>query len=885
LSDKAAAAPSEITRRIAFPIEMILRRSRGRASGPPLLLALCFVAAAVGCGRTELFGARAHCNPGDTVCQQMTGSAGSGGQSGFAGSTGMAGHTGMAGQTGMAGHAGQTGMAGHTGIGGQTGMAGSTGAAGMAGFGGTGGMAGGPVTCQQMRENCTNNKDDNCNGLVDCADPGCFGDKACSKPGQEICNNGLDDDGNGLIDCADPACKGSISCRPAMGVEICNNGIDDNGDGLVDCADPQCTTFPGCLTLNCSPDVDFGTLAAHGSSVTKSIDTTGSTRSFVTCATPGGTARVARFTLTQTADVRLDFSQATGTAHVVSLFRAGASQTCDRNPVTCVNAGDMPTDTQTFSGLQAGTYWLIVQSYPMTQGATTVTLSTGNMSMPEICNNGIDDDGNGLVDCQDQACVNAPNCVAFECKPDATIGALVVGDPAKSVRVDLTRAPDRYRPLCAGKTPGGDAAISLTLAQAGGIEIAFMQTGHTIFSLFKQGAAGTACDNSDNQVGCSPEDDPGGAVAFSDLPAGQYVLIFKATSASSSGMADPGVLNLRISAFQNRKQEICNNGIDDDGNGLIDCQDPACFGIGGCAAPACTPDQDLGAISWGTMKSAMVDTRGAPDLYQTSCGKGNGKERVLRLELTQPMALGVDCTQTGSNVIALSQQLAPLDTCDAHELGCADPAVLPFGCGYSIPDLQPGTYNVIIQAFQAGSEGTVSITFTGMQEIVREICDNGIDDDMDGFTDCADRKCVTSPHCEMFACRPDDDFGLLPLDGSVKTVVVQTMGAGDNETHTMCVSAPGGQDADVDFQLPATADVTLQWAQIGNHDFALYSDDGKLLSCEGGTSFACVSSGGAVTGATTFSALPAGSYHLVIDADKPGAEGGVAVRLSGKASP
>lgn len=29
--------------------------------------------------------------------------------------------------------------------------------------------------------------------------------------------------------------------------------------------------------------------------------------------------------------------------------------------------------------------------------------------------------------------------------------------------------------------------------------------------------------------------------------------------------------------------EICNNGIDDDGNGLIDCADPACFGFSGCA--------------------------------------------------------------------------------------------------------------------------------------------------------------------------------------------------------------------------------------------------------------------------------------------------------------
>ena len=121
---------------------------------------------------------------------------------------------------------------------------------------------------------------------------------------------------------------------------------------------------------------------------------------------------------------------------------------------------------------------------------------------------------------------------------------------------------------------------------------------------------------------------------------------------------------------------------------------------------------------------------------------------------------------------------------------------------------KPSQYDVIIADFQSGTEGTVAITFSGMQEIIREICDNGIEDDMDGFTDCADRKCVTSPLCEKFACHVDKDVGLLPLDGSVLSAVIQTASAGDKETHTSCVKARGGQDGDVDFQVPASADVT-----------------------------------------------------------------------------
>jgi hypothetical protein len=85
--------------------------------------------------------------------------------------------------------------------------------------------------------------------------------------------------------------------------------------------------------------------------------------------------------------------------------------------------------------------------------------------------------------------------------------------------------------------------------------------------------------------------------------------------------------------------------------------------------------------------------------------------------------------------------------------------------------------------------------------------------------------------------------------------------------------------------LAEAADVTLEWAQVGNHDFALYDDEGTLLSCEGGKSFGCLSSRGQATGSTVFQALPQGSYHLVIDADKLGAEGVVAIQLSGKLSP
>jgi len=65
----------------------------------------------------------------------------------------------------------------------------------------------------------------------------------------EICNNGLDDDGDGLLDCIDPDCSGSNFCSDAD-----NDGVsdffdlDDDNDGILDTV--ECTTLGPELIVN-----------------------------------------------------------------------------------------------------------------------------------------------------------------------------------------------------------------------------------------------------------------------------------------------------------------------------------------------------------------------------------------------------------------------------------------------------------------------------------------------------------------------------------------------------------------------------------------------------------------------------------------------------------
>ena len=108
--------------------------------------------------------------------------------------------------------------------------------------------------------------------------------------------------------------------------------------------------------------------------------------------------------------------------------------------------------------------------------------------------------------------------------------------------------------------------------------------------------------------------------------------------------------------------------------------------------------------------------------------------------------------------------------------------------------------------------------------------------------------------------------------------------ADDDQTRTTGASATGGQDADVDFRLPAKADLTLEWAQVGDHAFALYGDQGALFACDAGSALSCVSTMGMATGSVVFPGLPPGRYHLVVDADRPGKEGGVALQLTAVAA-
>jgi DNA-binding beta-propeller fold protein YncE/mono/diheme cytochrome c family protein len=80
--------------------------------------------------------------------------------------------------------------------------------------------------------------DEDLDGVLDAdeRDAGTQPSNPGSLPG--ACNDGIDNDGDGLIDLADPGCRNS-----EWNIENpqCNDGVNNDADGLVDLADPHCT--------------------------------------------------------------------------------------------------------------------------------------------------------------------------------------------------------------------------------------------------------------------------------------------------------------------------------------------------------------------------------------------------------------------------------------------------------------------------------------------------------------------------------------------------------------------------------------------------------------------------------------------------------------------
>jgi len=236
---------------------------------------------------------------------------------------------------------------------------------------------------------CSDGVDDDGDGLVDLADPGCSSPSDTSEQGSGIdCNDGVDNDGDGLVDLADPGCSSIDDPTETTPTLPCDDGIDNDGDGLVDHADLGCP-------VPTDPDEK-----APGIACDDGIDNDGD--GLVDLADPGCASALDTSESIPGGPQCDDGIDNDGDGKIDMADPACLHRTDNLEGPVCDDGRDNDGDGKI--------------DFPNDPGCTSVFATTES----PVCDDGIDNDGDGKVDWADPQC--KPGQVDREARPRGTCG-------------------------------------------------------------------------------------------------------------------------------------------------------------------------------------------------------------------------------------------------------------------------------------------------------------------------------------------------------------------------------------------------------------------------------------------------------------------------------
>lgn len=250
---------------------------------------------------------------------------------------------------------------------------------------------------------------------------------------------------------------------------------------------------------------------------------------------------------------------------------------------------------------------------------------------------------------------------------------------------------------------------------------------------------------------------------------------------------------------------ICDDGEDDDGDGLIDCQDETCQGSDKCREVACDDGEDNNFD--GLTDCEDPDCARIAPCGEQRCGDGeDGDNDGL-----------TDCDDDECARSSFCVERNCVDGEDSDNDGltdCEDPDCVSSNV---CPELdctngEDDDANNLIDCEDFGCAGTEACPI-----VTEEVCDDGEDDDGDEATDCEDSDCALDPACNdpEVGC-PDFELGAVV---GAPVFVGDLTGASNDIPPGDCVGLGRGADS---------PDVSLLWTAPATGDYLITTANSEI---------------------------------------------------------
>lgn len=464
---------------------------------------------------------------------------------------------------------------------------------------------------------------------------------------------------------------------------ICNNSDDEDLDGLVDCEDPDCADSPACadclplFPITCGQTVQ---LPAVNPFSTTNLSAYACEESPLL-----GPELAFHLDLGDSQKATITLLDAPAGSRLLAL-NSSPVMACD--PLLCFDAAP---DQLTIDTAETTNPIAIVVDTPAeaADADNPVVLSVNCAAATEsFCDDQWDNDGDGKIDCGDPDCSSSPACVTCTANSTLPCGSTVNGTLVPGGTVS------EYGCIPGVELGAFEWVWEVSVATPLAINTKFFTKQPGMRMLLIDPANGGPC-SLDSCVATSDQ-----LLKQPLIPNKKYLFVVDGPAAAA------GAFSIGTSCVG--LAEICNNGTDDDGDTMPDCQDPDCY-----SHPQCLPPENC-------TNGTDDDGDNLVDCDDPDCSS---------LELCNPVEICDNVTDDDGD--GLSDCLDPDCTSFA---GC----VVSENCENSEDDDSDGLVDCDDPDCEFAPECIV---------VVPENCINGKDDDGDSFTDCADSDCAGVGSC------------------------------------------------------------------------------------------------------------------------------------------